>query len=567
MKQLCIIICLAFFSQQYLSAQNTGFGTTEPMNKVHIVGNLLVNQPTIATATAPTTAQTKTMVNGSTIDFPGSDSTCRIYDPGGQTGDYLSNLTCYASISSFPANNLGIELTIVTMGMGTGDSLIIKESSSSNAVTLLAVGNGYTSTGKFIFNTQGLYLIFKSNTDANNGPGFSLLFRRLYDNSLSAPDIAGAVGKAFYFDTKNGSLRSGYTNNSIRGDYSIALGGNNVASGNYSTALGTGTKATGLYSTAFGIGSHAKGDWSTAMGYNTTADGLFCLASGNNSICSGIASFATGLFATATGSGTSVSMGDHTTATGNGSFAVGYYTTASGTNAVATGNYSNASGNYSTAMGAGTLASGNYSTAMGTGTTASGTNSTALGNFVSTNNQTGAFVIGDNSTAALMTSTTPNTFRARFANGYRLYTSSNLTTNCLLSGGANAWSTASDVHLKENFADINGEEFLKSIAAMKLTSWNYKTQDAKTFRHYGPMAQDFYAAFGKDKFGTIGNDSTINSADFDGINLVAIQALEKRTARQKLENEELKDMLLLLRKELDELKKVKHCDCPCPQNL
>ena len=54
-------------------------------------------------------------------------------------------------------------------------------------------------------------------------------------------------------------------------------------------------------------------------------------------------------------------------------------------------------------------------------------------------------------------------------------------------------------------------------------------QDSKTFRHYGTMAYDFYAAFGKYKYGSIGNDSPINSADFAGVSFIAIQALEKRT--------------------------------------
>jgi hypothetical protein len=66
---------------------------------------------------------------------------------------------------------------------------------------------------------------------------------------------------------------------------------------------------------------------------------------------------------------------------------------------------------------------------------------------------------------------------------------------------------------------------------LNLTSWNYKQQNPQIFRHYGPMAQDFYAAFGKDRYGAIGNDTTINSADFDGVNLIAIQALEKRTQK------------------------------------
>jgi hypothetical protein len=74
---------------------------------------------------------------------------------------------------------------------------------------------------------------------------------------------------------------------------------------------------------------------------------------------------------------------------------------------------------------------------------------------------------------------------------------------------------------------------------MNLTSWNYKGQDPKTLRHYGPMAQDFFAAFGKDEYGTIGTDTTINQADFDGINLIAIQALAKRTEQLEKQNNEL----------------------------
>jgi cell shape-determining protein MreC len=68
------------------------------------------------------------------------------------------------------------------------------------------------------------------------------------------------------------------------------------------------------------------------------------------------------------------------------------------------------------------------------------------------------------------------------------------------------------------------------------------------------MAQDFHAAFGKDEYGTIGNDTTINSADFAGVSFIAIQALEKRTQKiEQLEQENaaLKQMLLQLKKEVD----------------
>ncbi len=43
------------------------------------------------------------------------------------------------------------------------------------------------------------------------------------------------------------------------------------------------------------------------------------------------------------------------------------------------------------------------------------------------------------------------------------------------------------------------------------------------------MAQDFYAAFGKDSHGTVGNDTTISQADMEGVSFIAIQALVKRT--------------------------------------
>ncbi len=55
---------------------------------------------------------------------------------------------------------------------------------------------------------------------------------------------------------------------------------------------------------------------------------------------------------------------------------------------------------------------------------------------------------------------------------------------------------------------------------------------------------------GYDGIGTIGNDTTLSSADFDGINFIAIQALEKRTSELKekmIEVEELKSDLKALK--------------------
>jgi hypothetical protein len=66
------------------------------------------------------------------------------------------------------------------------------------------------------------------------------------------------------------------------------------------------------------------------------------------------------------------------------------------------------------------------------------------------------------------------------------------------------------------------------------------------------MAQDFYHAFGKDAIGVIGNDTTINQQDFLGVNLIAIQALEKRTRQISEQQEEID----ALKKEIAELKKL-----------
>jgi len=93
-----------------------------------------------------------------------------------------------------------------------------------------------------------------------------------------------------------------------------------------------------------------------------------------------------------------------------------------------------------------------------------------------------------------------------------------------LPGGAGAWSMLSDRKMKQGFRALDADEILRRIAAMDIQEWSYITQD-ESIRHVGPVAQDFYAAFG---LGT--SDERISTVDIDGISLVAIQALARRTA-------------------------------------
>ena len=78
------------------------------------------------------------------------------------------------------------------------------------------------------------------------------------------------------------------------------------------------------------------------------------------------------------------------------------------------------------------------------------------------------------------------------------------------------FTASSDKTKKENFQPVDGEEVLGKIRGFELTSWNFIGHDPKEFRHYGPMAQDFFAAFGHDGVGQIGSETTINSATWRG---------------------------------------------------
>lgn len=319
------------------------------------------------------------------------------------------------------------------------------------------------------------------------------------------------------------------------GNASTAIGSNTTASNNYSTALGGYTTASSIASTAMGFNTTASGDASTAMGYATTANGT-----------------------------NSTSMGYSTTASGGYSTAMGSNTIASGQSSIATGHYSIASGSYSTAMGHFTTASGIYSTSTGYYTIASGFYTTAMGNYVKAANY-GSFIFGDNSKSSYDSSSANNQMTMRFAGGYRLFTNSSANIGASLAGGDNTWGTISDSTKKELFIQADGEYFLNSISKLRLGSWNYKSQDPKSFRHYGPMAQEIFYYFGKDTYGTIGNDTTLNTANMDGIMMICLQALEKRTSELQKANEKIAQLEKLVSKQntklqaqqtsFDELKK------------
>lgn len=288
------------------------------------------------------------------------------------------------------------------------------------------------------------------------------------------------------------------------------------------------------------------GQYSSALGLHTTSSGYASFAMGWNSVASDNASFAAGYNAIASGSY---------------STALGFSNTASGSVSTVMGANNTASGNYSNVMGINSVASSDYSMAMGYGATANAVRSIALGADISTNGKIGSMILGDGGDgngAHIFTSETDNQLFARFKGGYKFYTTGwGVVGGVTIVPGGNSWSSFSDERMKENFETLNSEEILKKLSAVNYTSWNYKLQDPRIFRHYGIMAQDFYNAFGKDSFGVIGNDTMVNPIDMMGIAYSAIQALEKRTDRLRIENQQLKNEVSTSKVHLSEIADLK----------
>jgi Chaperone of endosialidase len=89
------------------------------------------------------------------------------------------------------------------------------------------------------------------------------------------------------------------------------------------------------------------------------------------------------------------------------------------------------------------------------------------------------------------------------------------------------WTNASDRNLKENFAAIDNAQLLSKIDSMAIESWNYKAE-GKAVRHLGPVAQDFYSAFGLGQ-----DDKHISTVDEGGVALAAVQELYRMVLKSK----------------------------------
>jgi trimeric autotransporter adhesin len=296
----------------------------------------------------------------------------------------------------------------------------------------------------------------------------------------------------------NSAFLGGGGSNVIDADYAFVGGGAyNKVSGNGSaivggdyvhTQAGNGTIGNQVSGTDSFVGA---GDQNTI-----SADQGFVGAGSSNSVAA---------------SGGFIGGGTGNAIASSGSFASiigGLANTASGTYASVIGGYKNvASGAYAIVAG------GNSSTASGTLTYAAGYHAKAVNN--------GSFVWSDYASgSATVSDKKANQFVVRASGGTTIYSNEAATSGVSLTAGSGTWASLSDRNAKTAIALLDDASILAKVASLPISAWQYKTEHG--VRHVGPMAQDFYAAFGT---GT--DDRHITSIDEDGVALSAIKALRR----------------------------------------
>ncbi|MBD2701943.1 hypothetical protein IC229_14940 [Spirosoma sp. BT702] len=424
---------------------------------------------------------------------------------------------------------IGIELTVEEFGTDSDDRLLIHNSDNKSVIYPLS-GSDWAGLKLIVTGTTARFSFITDN-DANAGSGFRIKWRALIqENSDPNAFIVNAFGSGFSFDTYRSSFRAGMLNQSQTGEgfFTFAAGYQNEVSGASSAALGHQNDVDGTSSVALGRDNFVNNSAFAAItaGRSNTAIDDYSLSMGDNNRAAGDASLALGRQNSTSAVGAS-SIGLQNRALGEAALALGESNTAISANGVA--------------IGLSNISQGISAVTIGESSSALGQRSVAMGYKASTNNFAGAFILGDNSTTTI-TSTTANQYTARFTGGFRMVTAVNgsgvPTAGVSLTAGGTSWATLSDSTRKELFLPIDGPDLLRKISGMKLTMWNYKGQ--RGIRHYGPMAQEFFSLFGRDTYGTVGSDKLITTQDIEGLTLTAVQALARENEQLKAEIKALK---------------------------
>lgn len=323
--------------------------------------------------------------------------------------------------------------------------------------------------------------------------------------------------------------------NVSRGDYAVVCGGggataadSNLAAGSKSVVGGgmrnkaTGSSATitgGTLNLASGIASWIGGGSGNSSssegscvsgGYSNSAVGTYAI------ICGGLENETSASLAfVGGGRGNTASAAGAVVVGGGGDLQFNRSNEASGVcSFVGSGVYNSASGDYSMVIG-------------GENNDAAGVRSFAAGRLAKADHQ-GAFVWSDNVNAEFHSSS-DNQFNIRAKGGTRIFSDSALTAGVVLSPGASAWASVSDVKAKRNLRQIDGKSILRKLVELPIYQWSYRSQDP-SIEHIGPTAQDFKSTF---QLGE--NELTISTIDPPGVALAAVQGLYQLVLEKQAE--------------------------------
>jgi len=376
------------------------------------------------------------------------------------------------------------------------------------------------------------------------------------DSFIGAGDLNAITSSgtgSFIGGGGSADLSGGAHNTISAADSFIGAGDNNTVRAQQAfIGGGTGGTVTASYSgiaAGYGDGVTGVAAFAGAGGFNLASGQDAFVGSGNANTASGEGSFV-GAGGTAgsnngnlaAGRDSVIGAGDSNTTKAASSFIgagennsiaapAAWSVLAGGLHMLANGQYASAgSGYYSGATGSYSMMPGGAAAqASGNASFAAGENAFAF--------HSGSFVWGDDvGTTYTVDDQAPNQFVVGASGGTVFYSNEAATSGVQLTAGSGAWANLSDRNAKTDIVPLDDASILSRVATLPVSSWQYKSEHG--VRHIGPMAQDFYAAFG---LGT--DDRHITSIDEDGVALAAIKALHAKNAGLHAANATLRNRL------------------------
>jgi hypothetical protein len=489
---------------------NVGIGTNNPTQRLEVFGNIKLS----AGGTGIMFPDGSFLTSANSAGAPSGNAILSSLNAAGTSGT-IADARLSNNIGRLNGSNTWAGPATFTAGLSAGGVAITNVGNPVNAGDALNKGFADARYVQFVPGAEQLsvgdangtapMINLRGGSTCCSGPGghTPAWFKVFQNGSFVATGNLGIgvspmQGKGYRtsWDSYKGAFRSGYADaewdDANVGFFSWAGGSNSTAIGLYALAFGDTNSAESTSSIVFGSGNQVKG----AAGFSAGA---------GNRVCD--------------------------------TYGVAFGNKAQSGGPLINGKCDPDSFNLR----------GLAAVAIGYNVTADQDHTTAMGKFASNNGFSGTFIWSDGSATAsadTFRNNANNEFAARATGGFRFRTNLTGTTGCNLPAGSGVFNCTSSRTTKQNFRAIDSNDVLAKLRALDLSTWNY-TSEGPQVRHAGPMAEDFYKAFGLG----VGN-SSIGVQDLGGISLAAAKALDVRTT-------ELQDKLgeiAQLRGEVDQLR-------------